>query len=142
MGRILKIMNVRFLALLGVVGGAACSSNSSPAPAGEATSDAAPSDSGAEASAGDSWSSFAQGFFATYCTSCHNSADTTGRDFSVQANVEKEKLVIRCGVAVAQDPSWSCAASPAPKQFPIGTGPKPSDAERRRIVAWITAGAP
>jgi hypothetical protein len=98
-------------------------------------------DSGSEAGA-DTWTSYAQGFFVTYCTSCHDAGDATGRNFMVQAKVENEKLVIRCGVAVAQDPSWSCGASPTPKQFPIGSGPKPSDADRTRLVAWITGGAP
>jgi len=100
-------------------------------------------DSGSEASAdADTWTSYAQGFFTTYCTSCHDAKDPTGLDFTIQADVENEKLAIRCGVAVAQDPSWSCGATPTPKQFPIGTGPKPSDAERTRLVAWITAGSP
>jgi hypothetical protein len=49
---------------------------------------------------------------------------------------------MRCGVAVTQDPSWNCSPSIAAKQFPIGNGAKPSDAERDRIVAWITAGEP
>jgi hypothetical protein len=35
-----------------------------------------------------------------------------------------------------------CGATPAPKQFPIGTGPKPTDDERSAIVAWIDAGLP
>ena len=101
------------------------------------------SDSGSEAGAGaDTWTSYAQGFFTMYCTSCHDAEDPTGRNFMVQTNVENEKLVIRCGVAVAQDPGWSCGASPTPKQFPIGSGPKPSDADRTRLVAWITGGAP
>lgn len=90
----------------------------------------------------DTWASYASGFFVTYCNSCHSAADTTGRDFSMQAIVNTNAAEIRCGVAVAQDPSWGCAASPAAKQFPIGTGPKPSDAERTRLVAWITAGTP
>lgn len=63
--------------------------------------------------------------------------------FTSQANVETQKDVIRCGVCVTQDPSWSCPSSgPPAKQFPIGSGAKPSDTERNRIVAWITAGAP
>lgn len=90
----------------------------------------------------DTWTSYAAGFFKSYCTACHNTQDSTGRDFNIQAKVEAEKFIARCGVAVAQDPSWNCAASPVAKQFPIGSGPKPSDAERTRIVAWITAGAP
>lgn len=90
----------------------------------------------------DTWPSYAAGFFVTYCNSCHNAQDTTGRDYSMQADVAKDMMVMRCGVAAVQDASWNCAASPAAKQFPIGSGPKPSDAERARIVAWITAGEP
>jgi hypothetical protein len=117
---------------------AACSSTSSaPAPA-------SPGDSGAPADAAstDTWASYASGFFTTYCDSCHNAQDATGRDYNVQANVAKDKAVMRCGVAAAQDPSWGCAPTPAAKQFPIGSGPKPTDAERARIVAWIAAGEP
>ena len=96
----------------------------------------------ADAPASDTWTSYAAGFFTTYCTSCHNAQDSTGRDFRVQATVAMDSMVMRCGVAAVQDPSWGCAASPVAKQFPIGTGPKPTDAERARIVAWITAGEP
>jgi hypothetical protein len=120
----------------------ACSSSSSPAPS--ASTDAggsAPVDSGT-ASGGDTWASFASGFVTTYCVSCHAASDTAGRDYTLEANVQKEKNEIRCGVATVQDPSWGCASFPPAKQFPIGTGAKPSDADRTRLVAWITAGAP
>ena len=90
----------------------------------------------------DTWASYAGAFFQTYCTECHDAQDPTGRNFNIQANVEAEKLTIRCGVAVTQDPAWQCASAPIAKQFPIGNGPKPCDAERDRIVAWVTAGAP
>jgi hypothetical protein len=132
-----------------------CSSGASPAPAGDggsAASTAGDGDSGSGAAdsgaatdgaAGpDTWTSYAAGFFKTYCTECHDAKDATGRDYTLQAKVEADKLPARCGVAVTQDPSWGCATSPVAKQFPIGTGAKPSDAERTRIVAWITAGAP
>src|SRR5258708_5144799 len=92
--------------------------------------------------ASDTWNNYAAGFFVTYGNSCHNGRDTTGRDFSVQATVAANHTAMRCGVAAVQDPSWSCAASPVAKQFPVGPGPKPTDAERDRIVAWITAGEP
>lgn len=118
----------------------ACSSGTPSPDAGDDASTA--SDSIASDGATDTWVSYAQGFFATYCTSCHDASDSTGRDFTMQSIVETNKLTIRCGVCVTQDTSWSCAASPVAKQFPIGTGPKPSDAERDRIVAWIGAGAP
>jgi hypothetical protein len=115
----------------------ACSDGQQPQGAPDVAVEAAP-----EAGGGDTWTNYAQGFFATYCVSCHNSSDATGRDFTQQAIVVANKATIRCGVAVTQDTSWTCGASPTAKQFPIGTGPKPTDAERDRIVAWITAGAP
>src|SRR5258706_10532939 len=95
-----------------------------------------------DAPAADTWASYASGFFATYCNSCHSTSDTTGRDFNMQAIVDANAAEIRCGVAVAQDPSWGCASTPVAKQFPIGSGPKPTDAERTRLGAWITAGTP
>jgi hypothetical protein len=118
----------------------ACSSSSgAPAPNATADSGAPAADA---APTGDTWTSYASGFFTTYCVSCHDAQDATGRDYHVQANVAKDKAVMRCGVAAVQDPSWGCASTPVAKQFPIGSGPKPSDAERTRIVAWITAGEP
>jgi hypothetical protein len=147
------------LPLLLIFFGASCSSSaapssplSSPEDGGvEGAADApAPIDSGGANESGssdgnvaaDTWANYAAGFFVTYCVSCHNAKDTTGRDYSIQANVAKDKTAMRCGVAATQDPTWNCAASPVAKQFPIGNGPKPSDAERARIVAWITAGEP
>jgi hypothetical protein len=136
-----------FLVLLSV----ACSSNSVAPSEGDGGGGdgATAADSGAAGDAGlsgeagaDTWVSYAAGFFKTYCTECHDAQDPTGRDFDVQATVEANKLDIRCGVAVSQDPSWACKPSIPAKQFPIGTGPKPSDAERTRLVAWISAGAP
>jgi hypothetical protein len=123
----------------------ACSSSAGPPSSARApTVDSgapgpSPSDAGAT---GDTWKSYAQAFFATYCTSCHDASDTTGRDYTVQSKVLKDAASMRCGVAVSQDPSWQCASFPPPKQFPIGSGPKPTDAERDRIVRWITAGEP
>ena len=123
-------MRTRFAICLGSLAVAAFGCSSSPSPVADAPA------------AADTWTSYAGGFFATYCNSCHNARDTTGRDYRVQANVATDSAVMRCGVAAVQDPSWNCASSPVAKQFPIGSGPKPSDAERARIVAWITAGEP
>jgi hypothetical protein len=96
--------------------------------------------------ASDTWASWAQGFFATYCVECHAASDSTGRDFTKQAIVVANKDTIKCGVAVQQDSSWSCPSNLPAKQFPIsdtaGTNPKPSDADRTRVVAWIAAGCP
>jgi hypothetical protein len=102
--------------------------------------DAAPG--GDSGGGSDTWASYASGFVTTYCVACHDSKDSTGRNYTVEANVQKDRLEIRCGVAVTQDPGWACAAFPPAKQFPIGSGAKPTDAERTRFVAWITAGAP
>jgi hypothetical protein len=118
---------------------ASCSSNSSPVTNSAVIADGGSLDGSAQ---GDTWVTYAAGFFRTYCTACHDGQDSTGRDYTVQANVAKDKDAMRCGVAAAQDPKWSCAASPMARQFPIGSGPKPTDAERARIVAWIDAGEP
>jgi hypothetical protein len=92
----------------------------------------------------DTWGSWSAGFFATYCIECHGASDPKGLDFGTQSIVAANRDAIRCGVCVAQDPSWDCPASPPAKQFPIsdtsGKNPKPSDAERDRVVDWINAG--
>lgn len=86
---------------------------------------------------GDTWGSFAEGFFATYCVSCH---DTSPKDFRQIEDVRAWADTIRCGVSdVALE---GCGSTPPPRQFPVGTGPHPSDAERERLVAWIDAGMP
>jgi hypothetical protein len=116
-----------------------CSSSSSPAPASPAA-DAGDTDSGG----GDTWDSWAQGFFTKYCVECHSASDPQMRDYTKKADVARDFATIRCGVASAQDAAWACAV--APRQFPIDdaakTNPKPSDAERARAVAWINAGLP
>jgi cytochrome c553 len=92
----------------------------------------------------DTWDNFAQGFFATYCVACHDD-DKKGvatRDYHLLANVIKEKAEIACGVSSAAE--WTkrgCTAPPA-RQFPIGNGAKPTDAERDRLVRWIDSGTP
>jgi hypothetical protein len=117
---------------------AGCSSGATPPEAS--------TDGGGAAEAGDTWDSWAQGFFAKYCVECHSVSDTTGRNYALKADVVRDRLEIRCGVSAMQDPSWMCASLPRAKQFPIDnatkTNPKPSDAERARAVAWITAGSP
>ncbi|MHB1844857.1 MAG: hypothetical protein ACYCWW_08505, partial [Deltaproteobacteria bacterium] len=99
-----------------------------------------------DAGSGDTWSSWASpDFVKTYCISCHvpggqGDPQGAGLDFTQYADVQANAQTIRCGVAVTQDPSWSCAV-PA-EQFPIGNGPMPTSAERDRLVAWIGAGLP
>ena len=100
---------------------------------------------GAAGAAGlaDTWGSFAQGFFATYCIECHGAGDAL-RDYTTIDDVMRDKDSIRCGVAsVAQS---GCGSWPPPKQFPIDnatqSNPKPPDADRDRLVAWLEAGLP
>ena len=120
------------VALLFAVG---CSSSSSQSAAPPHT------DAGGEGGA-DTWSNYAQGFFATYCVECHHAG--SAQDFSTYAAVQTYAPVIRCGVAPTQ--LSGCTGSPPARQFPIsdstGTNPRPSDAERLRLVAWIEAGLP
>jgi hypothetical protein len=115
-------------ALLLALGLAACGS-----PAATSAMDlAAPSS--------DTWSNFAQAFFASYCTRCHPSASDMMRDYTQYAQVARDQSLIACGVSPSA--IAGCPSAIAPSQFPIGSGPHPSDAERNRLVAWIAAGAP
>ncbi len=131
------------LLALGLVA-AACSSGSG---SGSRSGSGSGSGSGSDAGSGsDTWASWGQGFFTKYCTECHSPSDTKGLDFTQHSIVTANKATIRCGVCVQQDPSWNCVGFPPAKQFPIsdasGTNPKPTDAERDRVVAWIGAGCP
>jgi hypothetical protein len=94
----------------------------------------------------DTWANFAQGFFKTYCVECHNATKPAGgaQNFNEYADVKALASTIRCGVAPMGEFQSSCSktAFPPPGQFPIGTGPYPSDADRLRIIAWINAGLP
>jgi hypothetical protein len=107
--------------------------------------DSAVGTGGEDAAEGDTWSSYAQGFFAMYCVECHAAGNAT-RDYSTLTDIVRDQAQIRCGVAASQDPTWNCPAFPPAKQFPISnattSNPKPTDAERTRIVAWIGAGLP
>jgi hypothetical protein len=94
----------------------------------------------------DTWANYAQGFFQTYCVSCHNDdhSGTATRDYHALANVTSEKSKIACGVSKSQA-DWTnrgCTVSPSARQFPAGTGPKPTDAERDRLILWIDSGTP
>lgn len=86
----------------------------------------------------DTWDNYAQGFFAKYCVECHADAK---RDYRTLADVTRDSALIRCGVAPTK--LSGCGSFPPPSQFPIdddaGTNPKPTDDERRRLVAWIDA---
>jgi hypothetical protein len=103
-------------------------------------------DANGEAGVGDTWTNWAEGFFSKYCVECHSASDSTGRDFTLKSVVATNAATIRCGVCNAQAPSWACPSSPHAQQFPIpdanNTNPKPTSAERDRVVAWISAGSP
>lgn len=104
--------------------------------AGSSQPDAAdpPPDAGPVA---DTWTSFANDFMQRYCVSCHS---TSPKDFNLLADVRTSSSTVRCGVTdVALD---TCGAGPAPRQFPVGGGPFPTDEERARLVRWLDAGAP
>ena len=90
------------------------------------------------ATSADTWTNFAQGFFTTYCVPCHSA--NPPRDYSTMVDVMRDSAEIACGVSPTA--LSGCGSFPPPNQFPIGTGPHPSDADRQRIVAWIEAGLP
>jgi uncharacterized membrane protein len=90
----------------------------------------------ADAAAADTWESFALGFVTTYCHECHGPGDSL-RDYSLLETVRGEEDKIRCGVSTVS--LQNCTISP--RQFPIGNGAMPTDAERLRLVQWIEAGA-
>jgi hypothetical protein len=85
-------------------------------------------------------------FFKSFCVSCHNDdkSGTAARDYHVLANVVKEKSEIACGVAksMADWTARGCKGFPPARQFPVGNGAKPTDAERDRLLKWIDAGTP
>lgn len=104
--------------------------------AGPAETDAGPAetDAGPE---GDTWANFGEAFMAEYCAPCHDEAP---RDYTTVEGVRAELASIRCGTSdVMLD---DCGSWPPARQFPVGSGPFPSDAERARLVAWLDAGAP
>jgi hypothetical protein len=117
-------------------------------PPGDDASPETASDAPPSGDAGDTWANYAEGFFMTYCVECHNptllAQNKTMRDYTTSVDVVRDKATIRCGVAPTQ--LSGCSGNPAPRQFPIsdsaGTNPKPADAERLRLVAWIEAGTP
>src|SRR5262249_22319329 len=123
--------------------GPATSASTTGAGAGTTTTTTAHASSGTATSSGgngtDTWGNYAQGFFATYCVECHSPTVNPVNDFTQYAMAKKFAPIIRCGVAPTL--LSGCSGSPPPKQFPIfdstKSNPKPSDAERDRIVAWI-----
>jgi len=91
-----------------------------------------------DAPEGDTWNNYAMGFMATYCVGCH---DGGTRDYRTIDEVIRDQDGIACGVSTTALDRCG-AGSPSPSQFPVGSGPFPSDAERERLVAWVDAGLP
>ena len=120
----------------------ATDSASSDSPAKTDTSTPADATGIDGAPSGDTWDSFAKGFFAKYCVECHAGGP---RDYRTPGDVARDMALIRCGVASTTQ-SGCTASDPRAKQFPInnstGTNPKPTNAERDRLIAWLAAGAP
>lgn len=113
-----------------------------PAPTDAGVADTGPADSGPPPveDAGppaDTWTNFASDFMQRYCVDCHA---TSPKDFNLLAEVRANAPTIRCGVSDVM--LADCGTWPPPQQFPIGTGPSPTDEERRRLVVWLDAGAP
>ena len=85
---------------------------------------------------GDTWTSFAQPFFATYCTRCHSSTlagnarngAPDGYNWDDEATVRAHLDVIRSAVGVVN--------------FMPPNDPQPPCDDRRRVVRWIDADAP
>jgi hypothetical protein len=85
---------------------------------------------------GDSWSPYAEGFFAMYCIRCHATTVTgaarngapAGYNWDDESAVRAHLAEIRMAVGVTNIMPF--------------TPPDPTCAERRRIVRWIDAAAP
>jgi hypothetical protein len=137
----------RCLIALFAAGLAACSSSAPPTPPPTPDDLGPPPDLTSAPATADlqqlTWTNYAAGFFTHYCTSCHNpSGQANAQDFNQYDQVVANAATIRCGVTPRGMPQSGCGLNPAAGQFPIGTGPKPTDAERLAIVAWIDAGTP
>jgi hypothetical protein len=160
------ILALSGLALAVAFGGqTACSSSSS-----ETTPDGGGGSGGGgqDSSLGDvtfdgpapTWNNFAKSFCATYCVECHSAtvpcsgsacpSSEANQNFNLYADVVDHKALIRCGVSPVGDvqsgcPTLASGGFPPPGQFPIYnaemSNPKPNDAERLEMIAWINAGA-
>lgn len=101
---------------------------------------------GDDATAPDTYESFAIGFFDGFCTRCHSSARTLDNNCSVSAPAQ-----CRNGAPAGYD--WDDPASIRAHLADVRTmvgelnlmpvsAPFPSCEERRRLVQWIDDGAP
>ena len=100
------------------------------------------------------WDGWAGAFVRDYCVECHQPSAPCGGngchvagdpvlfDFHDESAVVSRAQAIQCGIAVQQDPSWSCSGVSA-KEFPVvGQNPLPTDEQRGIMVGWIDAGCP
>lgn len=92
---------------------------------------------GGQGGSPDTWTTFAGEWFGTYCVECHEAA-VSARDYANYPGVLPDIAEIRCGVTPVALPE--CSGFPPPGQFPVGTGAKPDDMSRQRLVDWIDAG--
>lgn len=100
------------------------------------------------------WDGWAGAFVRDYCVECHQPSAPCGGngchapgdpvlfDFHDESAFVLRAQTIQCGIAVTQDPSWSCNGV-SPKEFPVvGDNPLPVDEQRAIMVGWIDAGCP
>jgi hypothetical protein len=84
---------------------------------------------------------------ARYCVGCHNDdmAGDAWRDYRLLRAVSADSLLIACGLAKSatlRDLRGCPSHAPPARQLPVGDGPKPTDAERDRMLRWIDANMP
>ena len=96
-------------------------------------------DGGPDSGPADTYANFAMEFMGAYCTECHGAGSAT-RDYTTIDDIRRDMVNVRCGVSA--EPLDDCTGFPPPRQFPVGSGPMPSDEERGRLVAWVEAGLP
>ncbi len=86
---------------------------------------------------GDTWDTYAMGFFAMWCTRCHNSTLTTtvARHGAPLGRNWDDPVSVRDHLDVIREMVGELNAMP-PEE------PRPPCDERARIVRWIDAGAP
>lgn len=103
---------------------------------------------------GDTYASFASGFFATYCERCHDSSRTTNcftagnptcrngapssANWDDPASIRRHLDEIRSAVAVGDE----LYMPPDIPLTPDPAKPDPDCGERYRIARWIDSGAP
>jgi hypothetical protein len=105
------------------------------------------------------WDGWAGEFVTDYCVGCHSpaapcfgsgchsqspgSSVPSPLDFTQKSVFVANAPLIRCGISVEQQASWSCGSTPL-EEFPLneGSNPMPTDEQRAIMVAWISAGCP